>query len=204
MKKIIKLQCFVLILLTVVSCSDQNLGHHSNPSRLKFYNKNINYAINGKKETLDIMLQGVKDTAKTKFGRKKIAKLAELKRQVIFTLIELESIISKIKKNRGKENVQNLMLNQNGADYSKKISRKFDQYNHEYQKENAKYLSDTSSWAKRYIQLLPEEQRESPPSFGEFYFKDTNKDEVLVTLNIFRLAILQEALEIQKKIINEK
>ena len=85
-----------------------------------------------------------------------------------------------------------------------KLIGKLEKYYQEYQKKNTQFLSNTTSWTRRYMQLLPKEKRKNPPSFSDFYFKYATKEEVLVTLNMLRLAILQEALEIQQKIINEK
>lgn len=72
------------------------------------------------------------------------------------------------------------------------------------QKDFLPYLSDTTSWSRKYLKFLPSMQRNTPPDFATFYFKNVSKEEALVMISTLQLGIFQEVLEIQQKIINEK
>ncbi|EAY29888.1 hypothetical protein M23134_05761 [Microscilla marina ATCC 23134] len=65
------------------------------------------------------------------------------------------------------------------------------------------YLKDTTSWSKRYIKVLPQANQKNPTDFTTFYFRATSPEEAIVILNTLQLGILQEALEIQRKILKE-
>ena len=84
------------------------------------------------------------------------------------------------------------------------MEQAFERRFNSYLKHNLKYFPSLKPWGQRYLDLMTPQQRKKPPTFGEFYFKGANKEEVLLTLNMLRLAVLQEALEIQQKIIYEK
>ncbi len=86
----------------------------------------------------------------------------------------------------------------------KEIARELKEYAVFLRENFAPHLKDTTSWTRRYLKLLPPDERQNPPSFIDFYFKNTNRAEALVVLSTLRLGILQEALEIQEKILKEK
>ena len=193
-----------LLLLSIFFFASCGLQKDYKPHKFKSFNNYLNAIIYEQKGKFDIFLKQAKDTTKTQVGHAKLIRVAELKNNSAFILGDLEGIISKIQKNRTKENIQNLMFQKNRRGYVNKLKRYFTKYQKEYREKNPQYLPDTTAWTRRYIQLLPETQRKNPPTFGEFYFKDASKEEVLLTLNMLRLAVLQEALEIQQKIIYEK
>ena len=175
-------------------------------SKTKFLNKRLRYAIDGHKYKFEFRLRQLKDTAKSDKSVRQIAAIEALKRYSSLIDNDIYKITLKVKKNGTTENIQNLMIypTKEITSYASRLIKAFNHYYKQYQQKNLKYLTNTTSWGRRYIQLLPETQRVNPPSFGEFYFKGASKEEVLLVLNTLQLAILQEALEIQQKVINEK
>ncbi len=81
------------------------------------------------------------------------------------------------------------------------LQKSLDKYAASLQSQLSAYVSDTTSWTRRYLKLLPPDERQNPPNFIDFYFKNTSRAEALVVLSTLQLGILQEALEIQEKIL---
>ena len=149
------------------------------------------------------VLKQIKDTARNSKSRNKIEKIESLQEYLLSMDNSIYEMLSKINKNATISNINSLML-KDQTSYASVLARKFDRNHHKYKKINSRYLLDTTSWSRRYIKLLSGGKANNPPSFGEFYFGGANKEETVITLNMLWLAILQEALEIQQKIINEK
>ena len=197
----------LLVLLSLIGCHTiKNEKKHSNYNiyKLESLKQVIKHSIKDAQIKLDFALYKFKDTIKAQKNINKLIPLEDLKRYSIGVSQDLFKIITKVKKNGTEENIKQLMLKENPENLTNKLIGKLEKYYQEYQKKNTQFLSNTTSWTRRYMQLLPKEKRKNPPSFSDFYFKYATKEEVLVTLNMLRLAILQEALEIQQKIINEK
>lgn len=83
------------------------------------------------------------------------------------------------------------------------LVKKLDEYAKALNSLLPSYVQDTTSWSRRYLRALPPAQRTDPPSFAEFYFKGTSREEAIAILSTLQLGILQEALEIQKRIFKE-
>lgn len=84
-----------------------------------------------------------------------------------------------------------------------KLIKRFDEYALSLQKKLVKYTPDTTSWSRRYLKLYPPSERQQAPDFKTFYFKGVSKYQVLLALGTLELAILQEEIAIQKKILKE-
>ena len=195
---------FISILILLASCQVQNSQSKNKYSKFRFYSNNLRFAIQEHRVKFDQVLSKVKDTTKTPRGIQKIAKLEELKKYSTYVSGDLENILFEVKKKGTEENIQRLMLEEGSKSFANTLTRKFDNYFTKYQQKNLNYFSDTTSWSRRYIKLIPENTRDVLPNFGKFYFENNNKEEVLIALYMFLLGIEQEALEIQQKIINEK
>ncbi len=86
----------------------------------------------------------------------------------------------------------------------KEIARELTKYSNFLRENFAPHLKDTTSWTRRYLKFLPPDQKQNPPNFIDFYFKNTSRAEALVVLSTLQLGILQEVLEIQEKILKIK
>jgi len=205
MRNTIKLKLFLGSLLLLCSCTtaSQKGKHYLHP-KFKPLNKLLQYSIKEQGVKFEYILKQLKDTAKSDLSIQKIATLEAVKNYSLSIDDDLEKIIIKVQKNATDDNIEKLMLANNRASYSNRLIRAFNKTFTIYQKDNLKYSSNPKSWSKRYLDLIPPKQKSHPPSFGEFYFKNSNKLEVLITLKTLQLSAIQEALEIQQKIIYEK
>lgn len=103
-----------------------------------------------------------------------------------------------------KYNNTNEFINAKDEEFSPQwLVKQLDEYAQALNSRLSPYLQDTTSWSKRYLKALPKAQRTHPPSFAEFYFKGTSREEAIAILSTLQLGILQEALEIQKRIFKE-
>ena len=194
----------ILLIFSNLSCKTNNAKSNLRVTKLRTYQNYLRYSIKGHRLHFEQILRKIKDTTKTPRGINKIRQLEELKKYSSYIAGDIEDIIFKVNKRADESNVEHLMLQKKRAGYANILIRKLQYYYKEYQQKNLKYLINSISWDKRYIKLLPEKHTKKIPTFGEFYFKGASKDEVLLTLNFLLLAIEQEALEIQQKIIYEK
>ena len=168
------------------------------------FKSSLEYSVKTLRVHFEAKLQRLKDTTTTSLSIEKIKKIEELDQAMFLVVNQVTKYYLRIKKKADSTNIQDLMLGDDRPSYASILGKAFNKYHQAYRQKNFDYLSDTTSWTRRYIQLLPKKQRMDPPSFGEFYFKGASKSEVLLTLNMLQLAIMQEALEIQQKIIDEK
>ena len=205
MKNIISLNLLLIGLLTFYSC---NTANHTKknflPAKFKPLNKSLEYAIKEHKVKFEYILEQIKDTAKSSISIQKIADLEAIALYLLSVNNDLEKIKVKVKKNATDKNIEELMLRDSRASYTNILIRALNNTFRKYQQRNLKFFSNPRPWSKRYLDLITPQQKKNPPNFGEFYFKNSNKEEVLITLKILQLSAMQEGLEIQQKIIYEK
>ena len=180
----------ILLALFVSVTGCQSMKQSYKKARLNQVNKTLWASTWNHRRSMDVNIATLKDTATTKKSIKKISKLEYLYAKSITiesqTLIEIEHVMR-----TGKVGSLSNFIKQ------------LDKYNN-YLKENyAPYLKDTTSWSRRYIKTLPKAQQKQPLRFREFYFKNASPQEAITILYTFKLGILQEALEIQHKILKE-
>ncbi|WP_198145093.1 hypothetical protein [Microscilla marina] len=145
----------------------------------------VNYS-----RSMDVSIATLKDTATTQRSLDKLSKLEYLYGKSIGTSSKATSKVIYIKRT-------------NKVGLLSGFIKQLDKYNDYLKKNYTPYLKDTTSWSRRYIKTLPKTKQKNPPSFTDFYFKGTSPQEAIVILYTFKLGILQEALDIQHKILKE-
>ena len=193
------------ILITLTYCKTATKNNDKfNSYKVTQFNNTVRFSVQNLKIRFDNVLRGFKDTVKSDKGIKKIEQIEMLQSYCFTNFNAIEKILSRIRKKDNQDNIQELMLGNDQSSYARILTSAFERATKEYKQHNPPSFFDTIPWSRRYRKLIRKDQSQTIDSFGEFYFKQTNKEEALLILNLLESAILQEALEVQQKIINEK
>lgn len=150
-------------------------------------------------EGLSNLKKQVKTAGNTKAGLQKIIISEYLKKELATTAGHIDKLIIALK---GYSST--LLMQEFKRNTVPRLMNVFDKYALLLQKKDySKYISDTTSWSRRYLKLIPPSQRKKSLSFAHFYFENSNRAEAIMTLHMLQLGILQEALVIQKNILKE-
>lgn len=158
-------------------------------------------------EALRDLKRQVQAAGNSQAGLQKIMLAEYLKKETVTITSKIEKLIIDLtpySTNNDMPTVQQFLTSDNTSYSARGLVKSLDEYASELKKRHLKYLSDTTSWSRRYLRLIPPAQRKKAPDFGDFYFKNTTRHEAIIILYAIEYGILKEALDISHKIAKDK
>ena len=198
---------FPVIFILVSSCKPLNTKSKYEKLRYEAIQKTLNQSLKQSYQQLDLGFERVVNYAKSQNNSKasleKISSFYRIQKNYFSLKDIILKCIETLNTGDFKDN-PNLFLTSEHPFSASSFKKSLDKYSQFLKVKYKKYLPDTTLWSKRYLKQFTNNPQKTIPRFEYFYLKGTNKEEAIHILKIFQLAIAQEELAIQQKIINEK